>query len=54
MNLSKLPPSKPNRFHIKLCKFRTKFYALNYGRPNEYGVGYEWLGIRIEIGKHNL
>lgn len=36
---------------IRLCRFRTKFYALRYGGGDEHGTGYEWLGIRVEVGR---
>jgi len=48
--LSSLPPLRSDHIALKLCKFRMKPYALCYGGCGGHGIGYEWLGIRLEIG----
>lgn len=50
MNLSKHPPKGFNHIRLELCKFRTEFYALNYGGAGGYGIRYEWLGLCLRIG----
>ena len=50
--LSILPPKWPNHMALKRCKLRWLLYALRYGGYGGYGIGYEWLGVRLEIGKH--
>lgn len=52
-NKIKLPPTGLNRVTFHFCKFRLKFYALRYGGAGEHGIGYEWLGIRVQCGSTN-
>jgi hypothetical protein len=49
MILSKYPPKGFNHIGLELCKFRTGFYALNYGGAGGYGIRYEWLGLSLKI-----
>ena len=51
MILSKYPPEGFNTVKLGLCKFRLKFYALNYGDYGGYGIAYEWIGFRLSIGR---
>jgi hypothetical protein len=53
IRLSSLPPAWPNHCALLRCPYRTKFYALSYGGHGGHGIGYEWLGWRLEIGKHH-
>lgn len=51
VHLSSLPPKWPNHISVRRCPYRRRFYALRYGGAGGHGIGYEWLGVRIEIGK---
>lgn len=37
------------RINLKTCKFRTKFYVLDFGGTGGFGTAAEWLGIRVEF-----
>lgn len=39
------------RIRFRLCKFRWRFWALRFGYPHDYGVAYEWIGVRVEVAQ---
>lgn len=34
---------------LRVCKFRWKFYCLDFGGAGGHGTAIEWLALRIEL-----